>query len=455
MKIAFVTYPTAELLPPYHGSMGATIYTIASALAKSCEVLVYGLEDQQMGAKSGIYEGARYRFFPSSAKDRLLLKARERLSRLVQISSPISSSELLYPSFGRQVARDLEKEQCDVIHVQHCSQYVPIIRAFNPKAKIVLHIHADWFSQSNLAVIERRLRSVDLLLTVSDYVTRKTRRDVRAIADRCETMYNGIDTQEFDREKDYESAGRREEKRLLYIGGVCPHKGPHVLLEAFKIVVARYPQVRLDIVGPQGPYPLEECFDLNDQTELRNVAPFFAKNRVALLKRKLGFGTSDQGTYLSFLKAKLTGDLARKVTFHGFLSRPELIDYYYGADVFVFPPIWNEAFGCTPVEAMAAGTPVVATRSGGIVETMRDQETGFLVEKNDSAVLAEAILKLLENDALRESMGRAARRRAFEHFDWDTIVAAMHDRYQSLCRADSPTGISGPTRETFATAAKI
>src|SRR5437899_3554014 len=104
MKIAVVTYPIAELLPPYHASMGASVYAIASALSKSCEVLVYGLEDKQRGAKSGIYEGARYRFFPSSAKDRLLFKARDHLSRLVQISSPISTSDLLFPSFGRRVA---------------------------------------------------------------------------------------------------------------------------------------------------------------------------------------------------------------------------------------------------------------------------------------------------------------------------------------------------------------
>jgi glycosyltransferase involved in cell wall biosynthesis len=89
---------------------------------------------------------------------------------------------------------------------------------------------------------------------------------------------------------------------------------------------------------------------------------------------------------------------------------------------------------------MAAGTPVVATRSGGILETITDHETGFLVERNDSHALAEAILKLLENDALRESMGRAARRRALEHFHWERIVAAMHDRYQSLCQVDSTTG---------------
>jgi glycosyltransferase involved in cell wall biosynthesis len=433
MKVAFVIYPTQPLLPPYHGSVGVPTYVIASGLAKSCEVLVYGLEDTQMGAKPGIYRGARYRFFPSSLTDRLLFKGRKFLSGLVQLSSPISSSSILYPSFGRQVAMDLAREQCDVIHLQHCAQYVPIIRAFNPKAKIVLHIHAEWFSQCNLAVIERRLRLLDRLFTVSDYLTQKTQQDIPAIADRCETIYNGIDKREFDHDKDYESSCRREEKHLLYVGGIWPHKGLHILMDAFKVVAARYPQVRLDIVGPGGgSYPLEECFDLSDQTLLATVAPFFAKNRIALLKTMLGFAASDRETYLGALKAKLTGDLANKVTFRGLLPRLELIYHYYNTDVFVFPSIWNEGFGAPPVEAMAAGTPVVATKSGAMVETVIDHETGFLVEKNDAQALAEAILKLLEDDSLRERMGRAARKRALEYFDWDAIVAAIHDRYQSL-----------------------
>src|SRR5260221_4788830 len=107
MKIAFVAYPAGPLLPPYHGSMGASIYAIASALAKSCEVLVYGVEDQQRGAKSGTYEGARYRFFRSSAKDLLVLRTRDRLSRLVQIAKPISTAGLRFPSLCRPVAGDL------------------------------------------------------------------------------------------------------------------------------------------------------------------------------------------------------------------------------------------------------------------------------------------------------------------------------------------------------------
>jgi glycosyltransferase involved in cell wall biosynthesis len=435
MKIAFVTYPTAALLPPYHGSMGATIYAIASALAGSHEVLVYGLKNVQKGEESGVYEGASYRFFPCSSAEWRLFRARQRLIGIIQFSEPISTSGLLFPSFGRQVAEDLAREQCDVIHVQHCSQYLPVIRALNPNAKIVLHIHSEWFSQSKPALIERRLRCVDYLMTVSDYVTRKTKQDYRSIADRCETIYNGVDFHEFPREKDYAAANRQEIKRILFVGGVFPHKGPHVLLDAFKIVAARYPQVRLDIVGGQGSYPMEECFDLSDKDLVRSVAPLFAENRLALLRSKLGLGPSQPGTYTRFLQAKLAGDLAGKVVFHGFLSRPELVDYYYRADVFVFPPIWNEAFGCTPLEAMAAGTPVVASRSGGIVETMKPGETGFLVEKNDSEALAEAILRLLEDDALREKMGRAARRHALSRFHWNDILSAMCNRYESLCAA--------------------
>jgi glycosyltransferase involved in cell wall biosynthesis len=436
MKIAFVTYPTAALLPPYHGSMGATIYAIASAMAASSEVLVYGLEKVQKGAKSGVYEGASYRFFPCSAWEWLLFRTRQRLLGIVRFSEPISTSSLLFPSFGRQVAQDLAKEQCDVIHVQHCSQYLPAIRALNPKSKIVLHIHTEWFSQSKPAIIERRLRCVDFLWTVSDYVTRKTQQDFHSIAGRCETIYNGIDPREFAREKDYAAANRQPIKQILYVGAVFPHKGAHVLLDAFKIVAARYPQVRLDIVGAQGVYPMEECFDLSDKDQIRRVSPFFAENRLALLKAQLGLGPADQGAYMRFLKAKLTEDVSGKVAFHGFLTRPELVDYYYRADVFVFPPIWDEGFGCTPLEAMAAGTPVAASRSGGIVETMKDGETGFLVEKNDSQALAEAILRLLEDDALRESMGRAARKRALEHFHWDSILNAMCDRYQALCAVE-------------------
>jgi glycosyltransferase involved in cell wall biosynthesis len=109
---------------------------------------------------------------------------------------------------------------------------------------------------------------------------------------------------------------------------------------------------------------------------------------------------------------------------------------YYDADVFVFPPVWNEAFGVTPLEAMAAGVPVAVSRCGGIVETVQDQVTGFIVDPDDAASLAEAMLRLVENDTLRERMGRAGRQRALE-FNWDIVNSGMLARYRALSQADA------------------
>jgi glycosyltransferase involved in cell wall biosynthesis len=434
MNIAFVTYPTAALLPPYHGSMGATIYVIARDLAKENNVVVYGGADCQGGAESGFYEGVEYRFVPASRLDDLIGKLRRGAAKVMPLSTPISTSATLFPSFGRKVAEDLAKGKWDIIHVQHCTQYVPIIRKLNPGAKVVLHIHTEWFSQSNFALLARRIRGLDLLLTVSDYVTERTRQHFPELADRCETLYNGIDLKEFDREKDYAAARRQKVKRILYVGGIWPHKGTHVAIDAFKMVAEKHPEVVMDLVGPQGDYPVEEACDLQDRATLQRMARYFKKREFAPLN--LFRPPAKSYEYLEFLKSKLTPELRDKVTFHGFVSRPDLVKLYYDADVFVFPPIWNEAFGVTPLEAMAAGVPVAVSRCGGIVETVQDQKTGFVVDPDDAAALAKGMLRLLEDDALREKMGRAGRQRALE-FRWEIVNAGMLARYQALVQADS------------------
>ena len=130
----------------------------------------------------------------------------------------------------------------------------------------------------------------------------------------------------------------------------------------------------------------------------------------------------------------MPAEVAERVTFHGMVGhRPQLIEHYYEGDVFVLPSsICNDSFGIPVVEAMAAGSPVVASRSGGVVEIVKDRETGFIVEKNDPQQLAYSLLKLLEDDALRESMGRAGRKRAMDNYTWDKVAKTMLMRYQKL-----------------------
>jgi glycosyltransferase involved in cell wall biosynthesis len=112
--------------------------------------------------------------------------------------------------------------------------------------------------------------------------------------------------------------------------------------------------------------------------------------------------------------------------------RAELIEHYYAGDIFVLPSICNDSFGIPVVEAMASGSPVVASRSGGVVETVKDRDTGFIIEKNDPQQLAYTLLRLLEDDALREKMGRAGRERALAKFTWDIVADTMLTRYRSL-----------------------
>jgi glycosyltransferase involved in cell wall biosynthesis len=438
MKIAFVNQPFDVVVPPFQNSIGYYTYGIGRRLGRSCEVIVYGSKDTHPENASQLCDPSLdLRLLSCSAIDRFGFKARKKLGNLVEISSPISTSGLLFPQYGRAVAEDLERQQCDVIHIQHCSQYAPVIRALNPKAKIVLQLHAEWFSQCNFKRLRRRLENVDLLLTVSDYITQKTKRDFPQAADRCETMYCGIDPEEFPNEKDYSAARQRKEKRILFSGAVSPHKGPHLLLEAFSIVEREFPDVRLEVVGTLRNYPMEETFDLNDSQVMKQVAPFYAKRPVTRLKARLGMEPADAGTYQALLKSRLTPEVAGKVTFTGFIHRQDFVNRYYDADIFVFPPIWEEGFGIPPIEAMAAGLPVVASRSGALPETVTEGETGFLVEKNDPKALAQRILRLLKDDDLREKMGRAARRHVLKTFTWERAAELIEARYRRLSGLES------------------
>ena len=127
------------------------------------------------------------------------------------------------------------------------------------------------------------------------------------------------------------------------------------------------------------------------------------------------------------------------------LPREEVIELYSHAAVFCCPSVY-EPFGIINLEAMACGTPVVATATGGILEVVVEGETGLLVpieqagggsfEPVDPARfshdLATALNRLLADVSLRERMGAAGRRRVEELFSWGAIAQRTVDLYESL-----------------------
>lgn len=113
------------------------------------------------------------------------------------------------------------------------------------------------------------------------------------------------------------------------------------------------------------------------------------------------------------------------VTFRGRLPPEALAEAYRRAALAVFAP-YGEEFGLAPLEAMAAGVPVVAWREGGLQETIVDGQTGYLVD--DAVTLRQRVRLVLHDRRRREHLGAAARRRA-EAFTWQRTAQAM----ESVC----------------------
>ena len=123
-------------------------------------------------------------------------------------------------------------------------------------------------------------------------------------------------------------------------------------------------------------------------------------------------------------------DVADVVDFVGRVDQEELPVYYSAADVCVVPSFY-ESFGLAALESMACGTPVVASRVGGLSTIIQHGHTGYLKSWRCPEAFANSLEMITSSKSLLESMGQAARRRA-EGMGWDQVASAMAAHYQSL-----------------------
>ena len=181
-----------------------------------------------------------------------------------------------------------------------------------------------------------------------------------------EVVYNKVDTTKFHEGLDGSSLRQKynlgDRPLILFIGRIVPYKGLHLLIEAFSLVRSELPSAQLMIVG-------------------KHILPAYSK--------KL---------------AEIADDL---VIFAGYVPTEELPDYYAACDVYSTATIW-ESFNIPLVEAQACGKPVVAFNFGPHPEVVKDGETGFLVPPGDVGALAEAVVRLIKDDKLRQEMGEKA-----------------------------------------------
>jgi len=121
--------------------------------------------------------------------------------------------------------------------------------------------------------------------------------------------------------------------------------------------------------------------------------------------------------------------LASHVTFTGQVEDPMGSGVYAAADIVCQVSRWEEVFGYVIAEAMSCGKPMVATRVGGIPELVEDGKTGFVAERGDAEVIADRIMKLVADPALRKRMGQAGREAARTKFDLQQNVERVVELY--------------------------
>lgn len=124
----------------------------------------------------------------------------------------------------------------------------------------------------------------------------------------------------------------------------------------------------------------------------------------------------------------------QNVKFFGLVPHKELIDLYYRADVCVVPSVWDEPLGLVVLEAMAAKTPVVVTRKGGIPLMVKDGYNGFFVRPRNAKEIAEKVNLLLSNPLLREKIGLRARQTVLEKFTWEKIALRYMEIYNAILK---------------------
>jgi len=197
--------------------------------------------------------------------------------------------------------------------------------------------------------------------------------------------YEGVDAAKFNAKVDGTSIRDKfGENMILYVGPLTPRKGLMYLVQAIPKIVRETPDVKFVFAGK-----------------------------------------GEHESYLKNLSVKL--GVEKHVFFEGFVSESLLPQYYSAADIFAFPSL-KEGYPLVCLEAMACGTPVVATQLKNISTLVGD--TGILVEQRNPDQLAKSIVQLLKEPTLRGRLGRRAEKRVEENFTWDKISRHLVEIYE-------------------------
>lgn len=295
-------------------------------------------------------------------------------------------------------------QRFDVIHAHDwLAAYAGKALKHGLAAPLVATIHATEHGRNNglHTDLQRHIGSVEWWLTYeawrviccSRFMEDEVRRVFQLPADKIRVVPNGVTLPGPPPDPVAEAAFRARfaqphEALVFFLGRLVHEKGVHVLLDAVPLIVERHPDTRFVIAG-EGP-----C-------------------RADLEARARRLGVAD------------------RVVFYGYANDEDRDRLLRAAQAAVFPSLY-EPFGIVALEAMAAGTPVVVTATGGFQEFVRHGHNGLLALPGSADSLAHQVVTLLLSPGLADKLRRAGRRYVEENCAWEQIAARTEVIYQEV-----------------------
>ena len=357
-----------KFYPPHMGGIETHIEALCGELRKSLDLHVIVASDDQEGAEETLDD--------------------------VTISRVPTMVTLASAPFCPGMISKIRHSEADIVHI-HLPNPTAVLAylAGRPRGRLIVTYHSDTVRQRFLGALfepslNAFLRKASAIIATSPEYQR-TSPVLSRFRDRCHVIPYGI---ALDRFEHCEPSAVRElrqqygDRLVLSVGRLVYYKGFEYLIRAMTQV-----RGKLLIIG-DGP-----------------------------LRDKLHTLTASLG-------------LCDKVIFAGEIQNERIIPHYHAADVFALASVVRtEAFGIVQIEAMAAGKPVVNTAlDSGVPFVSLHQRTGLTVPPADPEALAVAINRLLDQQDLRSSLGKAARLRARHEFALETMTARTLSLYETV-----------------------
>ncbi|MFJ5759200.1 glycosyltransferase family 4 protein [Neobacillus sp. NPDC093182] len=379
LKIAMISPGTFPISGGKSSSIEMLMKKLASLFQNEADVFMFGKKFRKQPGIETIGSITYYRYLSSKGK-----------------------------TYINQCIEQLQEIQPDIIHIENRPRFAKAVRLAMPKAKIVLALQSTVFmSRPHIRKAEMMtcLEAADAIVVNSHFLKNHMIKETLCSPSKITVNHLGVDINQFQPKWHHEQKkktallkkkwGVTDRKILLYAGRLIEKKGVHHILEAMPELIKFDPSIVLFIAGS-------------------SLSP-----------------TSEKLAYEARLR-----ELAKKVKGHvifaSFITHDQIHTWYQIADILLVPSA-AEPFGLVNVEAMAVGTPVIGTNSGGIPEIIEHGKTGILVDPERVVQeLTWQILKLLSDPEKIMRMGVYSALHVRANFTWVHTAQRQLALYRAL-----------------------